>query len=809
MPFKQFLFEWQNFYTGMAAHLQGSYVKPGNDQKIKDKNKKKLIYNDLKISPDGTKIVYTDNNNGRFTLKLRDLETNSEETIFKGGYQVVNQKVDYEMPLVNWADDNTIGIISYLRGKNVFWLYDIPTKSKLPTSLERLDQIKSFDFNTNGRLAIMSADINGQNDLYLLSVRRGRTRRLTNDLYDDIDPSFIPNSNIIAFSSNRISDTLDLKVDSYKDINSNYNIYLFNLDTTNRVLTRITNTISKDVKPIAKSPYEIYYLSDQKGIQNIFKYSLTDSLYSQVSNFSLSIKNFDINFDNNQLAFVLSEFDHEYIYYQTGFNPNRVIFTPLSRRQEAVQAKFIAERRRIQLEESSKSEPIKVDIDEEEAEDIEDDDDFIDTDNYVFETDLEERFTPETESFLSQYRRLQTGTSMVGPFPYETKFSADNLVTSWLIDPLRGFGIQIETQMNDILENHRFYGGFMATTDFKSGDVFAEYQYLKGLIDYSFRYDRKVVFWPTVEGNSEKYSRNIIEVGGALPINSKSRVSFTPFVANTRFEDLDPNLLSNGVMPTSPTSSNIRYMGFRTEYIYDNSNTKGMNLIDGTRGKITFQHWEALNNKNRSFSNISIDFRNYQKIHRELVFATRVFYGKYLGRNPQQYVLGGMDNWLFNNTNFSGTGNSLNTQPNQDNSDILFTDFVTPMRGFDYATFFGTETILFNAELRFPVIKYFYRGPISSNFFRNLQFIAFYDVGSAWTGKSPFSGDDNLNTEIIDRGSIFRAEIRNFRSPWLQSYGTGLRTVMLGFYMKFDLAWPIVDYEVQRIKFHATLGFDF
>ena len=133
---------------------------------------------------------------------------------------------------------------------------------------------------------------------------------------------------------------------------------------------------------------------------------------------------------------------------------------------------------------------------------------------------------------------------------------------------------------------------------------------------------------------------------------------------------------------------------------------------------------------------------------------------------------------------------------------------MTSLRGFDYATLFGTNALLFNVEFRLPVVKYFYRGPISSNFFRNLQLIGFYDIGSSWTGNSPLSTENSVNTEIITQGP-WEAEIKNFRNPWLQSYGFGLRTVLLGYYMKFDLAWPIEDYEVSSPRLHVTLGLDF
>ncbi|HRG08085.1 MAG TPA: hypothetical protein PLJ08_05870, partial [Cyclobacteriaceae bacterium] len=98
---------------------------------------------------------------------------------------------------------NTLGVIGVKHGQYVFWLYDLLTKSKLPRELDRFSNVRSFDFSGNGRLAVLSADLNGQNDLFLISSRRDRTRRLTNDIFDDLDPSFIPNTNTVVFSSNR------------------------------------------------------------------------------------------------------------------------------------------------------------------------------------------------------------------------------------------------------------------------------------------------------------------------------------------------------------------------------------------------------------------------------------------------------------------------------------------------------------------------------------------------------------------------------------------------------------------------------
>lgn len=814
--FKKVLLEWQAFYTTQAGHLQGTYIKPEDNLKIHAKNKKDLVFSSVRLAPHGRQVAYAENDNGRYTVKIHNFETKAETAILSGGYRVINQQVDKDVPLVDWIDENTLGIINYHKGSVTFWAYDLLTHSKIPTQLARLDQVKSMDFSGNGRLGILSADVNGQNDLYLLSVRRGRLRRLTNDQFDDNYAAFVPNTNTIAFSSNRITDSLTVKATEFDKLTDNFNLFFYSLDTTKQVLARITNTISKDVRPIPQSAYEIFYLSDQKGIQNVFKYSIVDSLYTQVSNYAYSLKDFDINFETGKMAYIMPDFDEEYLYLDPSPNLQRTIFTPQSKRQETIQAKFMAERRRQKQLEQKSEDPVVVDFREKEPV-VDEDTDLIDTDNYVFDKEVDDDSGEQTESFLTRYRRLQTNKDIIGPLPYETRFSADNLVTSWVVDPFRGFGILVETEMNDLLEDHRFYGGIMAATDFRSGDVFAEYNYLKTPIDFGAKFLRSVIKQDVdAEGTlvSQQYNKNILEVSAAMPLNAKSKVAVKPFIALTKFENLDPNLVGQALTSASaPLRRNNNYIGAKVEYVFDNSIIRGMNLIEGTRGKASFSHYEGITDKERSFSRLSLDLRHYQKIHRDLIFATRAYYGKSFGRMPAKFMLGGMDNWLFNRTEQGGTNNPLRdefSKDNVENPDIFFAEFVTSLRGFNYNTFFGTDVLLFNAEIRFPIIKYFYRGPISSNFFRNLQFVGFYDIGSAWTGPSPFSSDNEVNTEIIERpNSVFRAEIQNFSSPWLQSYGVGMRTVILGFYMKFDLAWPIEDYRVQSPRLFATLGFDF
>ena len=860
VPFKQLISDWKKFYSEQEQRVAQSYVSPADSTRFSPRHNKTTSFPTVKISPDGKKIAYAENDRGKFIIKIKSLENGREATILTGGNKVIKQDVDYRIPLISWADANTLGVIGAKHGNYVFWLYDLNTKSKLPRELDRFSNVRSFDFSANGRLVVVSADFEGQNDLFLLSSRRDRTRRLTNDIFDDLDPTFIPNTNRIVFSSNRNTDTVNTTVKGYKTLPTQYNLFLFDLDSSNNTVTRITNTLSKDFSPLALDENNIYYLSDQRGIFNLFQYNRTNGIYSQITNFNTSIKEYDLDFYNRKLALVMNKNMSEDIFLQNQFNYTRQIFTPSTRRKEIQQVKAITERRKadetpgMSIKEllnarlRAKSDTISINTQQNVKRDTlqpaptKPDSVSIDTDNYTFDADTvktpvvevkkpdEKKVNTDdyvfedeaikakqpSETFLTRYMKARETNRVMGPFPYEPKFSYDNLVTNFVIDPIRSYSMRIETQMNDMLENYRFLGGIQTAFDWKSGDVFAEVQYLPHRVDYSARIDRKVIFWKQNDLSDpndpiryeQKYSFQKVEVGASLPLSVRTRVSVKPFVGYTRFVDRGPE----DAVPQSPPvylpSEQQLYTGSRAEIVYDNSITTGMNLIEGTRGKAGFVHFEAMGNKQLSFSNFSIDVRHYQKIYKEIVLAVRGFGGTFFGNSPKQYVLGGMDNWFGEHINYSGIGNPLASTSGRFNTNLLFTEFATNLRGFDYGTLYGNSVILSNIELRVPLIRALSGGPITSNFFRNMQIIGFYDIGTSWSGEPPFNSSGSVRKREVVSGP-FQVELNEYLNPWIYSYGLGLRSVMLGYYMKFDVAWPVENYQVMKPRLMVTLGFDF
>ncbi len=860
IPFKLFTRQWQSFYTEMDAQMTDRYAFPESDNRLRRRNRRGYTYNQVAYSPDGRYLAYSENRNGRYKVKVLDTKRNKTRTVHRSGYPSLDQQLDNSVPLLNWGNNQTLGIIGYTKGKNYLWLSDQATKKKRAVALRRFNQVKHFDLSENNRLAVMSADLNGQNDLFMYNPSRNTFKRLTTDVYDDLHPHFMPDGERVVFSSNRPNDSLYFAsvkardIDLNTSVDDNFNIFLLDPsgDAADSLLRQVTKTVSRDILPLPQDDNTVFYLSDQQGVYNVYRYQLQDSLFNQVTNFAVSVQDFDIDYANQRLAAIMLSNERDYVFVNERFEPNQSIFTPKTQRQQAIQAQLVSQR----LLERQKQPVAPADsvatpsrppaltqprpdstrqITGPDVVDTNDytfgeadsaraeDEDYIDTENYAFSTPPEtdenavstddyafeqgERDQPEAgNSFLSRYRKLQRESRINGPLPYETRFSADNIITSLTFDPLRKLGFHVEVQMNDMLENHRFFGGLVQFTDLRSASLFAEYQYLKNRVDLKLRYEREGIEREAGDREIHKYTSNHFYVGAALPLSVATRLELNPFVANTHYVDLSPTA---SPVPLPGTQSTNYFGGFETGIVFDNTHTSGLNKRLGTRGRAMLTHYQGVNDVQKSFSNLEVDLRHYQKIHRSLTLATRLFYGNFFGPNQQNYLLGGLETWVTTRQPDQQEENDpLAVESGVDNSNVLFVDFVN-LRGFNFNKFNGSDVLTFSAELRLPVVRYFYQGPIASNFFRNLEFIGFYDVGSAWTGASPFNEKNSINTEVIQEDPIFRAEIQNFKNPWLQSYGAGIRTVLLGFYVKLDAAYPIEDNVVGKPRFYLSLGYDF
>jgi hypothetical protein len=587
----------------------------------------------------------------------------------------------------------------------------------------------------------------------------------------------------------------------------------------------------------------VVFLSDLSGINNLMRLNVGNQVASQISGYDKSLESFDVNSRMNKIAFSVRDGKESFLILQNYSGADR--FTPSTPRVQLEQAKSLNERiaarrlletpkedttrvqRTAPLTVPKPAEEVKMDtVASNTTSSINLDrlrfqkGNGVNTENYTFDSlpspqqGLEQANAQENRvNLLESFRKQSLQKRVTGPRRMEPQFFTNNINTRFIVDPLRGFGISLHGKMTDLLDNHSFQGGVTQALDFRSGgDLYFEYEYLKSRLDFRGRFDRRSIRITEGDITFQKYILSKVETGVAYPLNVNARIYVAPFLAKTQYFNLNSDSLILG--SNSPANRfDVNYAGAKAEFVYDKTQQIGLYSQTGLKGKVGFMHYQGLNNSSRSFSNFYLDIRNYQRIHKNIVLASRLYAGSFFGNNPQTYLVGGMDNWLFNEF-YRPPSNRPEASPVRnpngvENSNILFADFVD-LRGYDYDEIRGNKVITFTTELRIPVFSYLTRGNITSNFIRNFQLVGFYDIGSAWNQSAPWERVNDQNTEVINtEGSPFTIVLNNFNNPWLQSYGAGLRTVLLNYYVKLDVARPIRNYEAEDLKFYVTLGYNF
>ena len=832
-PYSRFLRDWREYYAGMAGAVSQSYKTASDDfqKKVSTDNEKSSLVS-LKLSPDNQFIAYSIQRDGKFTIEVVNTANQKKMTVLSGGYRLDGLSTRASTPLVAWQKGNELLILTdELGGTNLYKFSNLEKKpqQEFRRRVTGLEQVVWMDAADDGATLVLSANRNGQSDLYLYNIGRGSYQQLTNDLYDDLYPHFVGRTRQIIFSSNRPDDTLGVDKGSYKTVRDQLSLFIKSGNPRELTVTRLTDSLNHAIQPVAANETTAYYLTDAEGIRNLYRLNTESNAVGQLTALPQSIRLYDLNPNTGGFVYSTLKNSEEYIGYRAKLSLTQNVQAPptqraatMTRRTAAAGAKPSTATTDTTTQTATvptDSLPQTTRVQPKSNPDLVLGPGEVDTDNYEFDADVlkaaeyRQRRSPGLTPSLAitpPRNRRRENITIRGPFAYKGMFTINDATSNWRIDPIRGFGFAQDVTLTDLLENHVLRaGGFISTTLFNS-NLFAEYTNQIHRIDFGARVDRQTLRVDQ-SGLTQRYRFNRVEVSASYPISVNSRVTLAPFYAITRLVDLE-NLAEQ--------DRTKDYGGLRGEFVYDNTKMNGMNMLVGTRLKLRFDEYASLRGpvqgQEQGFRRLSLDLRHYQRIHRDLILATRFAFSQSGGAAPKQATLGGMENWIGSDQKERTAKNPLlvpNTLANPvrvDYSDVFFLDFAAPLRGFKQGKLTGNSYMLFNAELRLPLVRYLYRGNITSNFLRNLQLVAFTDIGTAWSGSGPFSQQNSLNTEVVGDPRVpFRATVTNFKNPFLIGYGAGVRTMLLGYFVKFDYGWGLEDKTVSKPIAYLTLGYDF
>lgn len=783
LNYKELPYEWEQFYRNLFYNEIDSTERVLEPSKrIKRHNAKQRSYNDFEYSPDGKYLAYSLTKEGRYKIKVQNIETGKTKTFSRGGVKIVGQVQNKNVPVLAWRSPTELSVVTTKKGLPKMLTKDVESHTRERKEFVAFEEILDIDYSRTSPEMVISAVKKGHSDIYLYQYKTDRARQITNDLYDDFDPKFIPNTNRVIFSSNRRSDTLGFDFGESDHISNRYDLFTFPINQ-NQVtfLTRITDT---DINEFSPTPldsttflvkvkkdekYHIALLDKQKQVVNII------SDYAQnVSDYSYSKKDRSIVIrQKNKLNFHLLKDEK--------LNLDTVIYSYST----------------VKMTENERLRQDTLDLIEKVL--------AMNLNLLRYTSDTVTKVNKKAVQYEEKLRKHEEEKKLktYGPYDYRQQLmSTDYIVSNLLLDPLRGAGIMMQASMTELFFNHKLNLSINIQASIRNSNYYAEYEFLKYRNDLKIRFKNENIFRSNDLGTTVAYNSNHFEFEYSHPFSQVLRMSLTPLLVRTGYIDY---------LNTQKVNENSWFTGVRGEIVLDNTKELGLNMLEGTRMKMSATQYNGVSNTSKSFTRLNLDYRKYTTVFRKVVFAGRAGYGKFLGNSKKTFLLGGMDNWLFSETsNANNSDSPLNIDTQKDNSDLLFIDYVTNVRGFSYNKMYGEQYLIFNAELRFPIAQMITNKPIRSPFFRNILLTTFYDAGSAWDGGSPFSKDNSINTQEVGvPSSPFKATVTNYLNPFLQSYGMGIRSMLFGYYMKMDLAWPIEHYNTGTPRLYFTLGYDF
>ena len=828
---KDLLKEWQKYYLDEFADDRD---RPSDDGNILRKSKKEQIYQQVKISPDSRYIAYVTNDWGRKRIWIYDQETDKTKTVFRAEPKY-EHKTDNTYPVISWHPNSRIlTFINEEKANLRLYFYRVVEKTTEDRLLLYFDKVLSFSYSPEGTRLAFSAVKDGITDIYIHTIASGTNDQITRDLADDLDPSFLKNSiDEIIFSSNRLIDTLRNDANPFERLSPTFDLFTYNISTKNKILTRLTEGNYVDrLQTVSNGRANLTYLGNNNGIINRYNAKF-DSIISFIdtvthyryyiksvpaSNYDRNIKSHDFISGSDTYGEIL--FDKGRYYVRKGKSAGTVSI----KEDDLVVSSFREEQTRL-LHKADSIEQLRQWLLEEDRKRRDTltkplyeyyvKDEPINISYYIFEKEKQNYYE---QLWRKDYMDIDLDTGELS-LPliriYEPSFYnnyiASQIDFSFLNNSYQAYnggapyfnpGANLFTRIGtlDLFENYKVTGGFRFAGNFDSNEILLSIENLKGKFDKQLLYHRQSFFSSDDESLYKIHSDNFY-LSFARPLTPVLAVKGTITYRYDKYVTL-----SSDVASLSEADINRNWAGLKGEVIYDNTRKRGINIYYGTRFKIFGEYYKEVTKKNSDMIVLGADFRHYLKIHRELIWANRFAASTSYGPTRLIYYLGGVDNWM---------GYLFNKVPQFDQTIPVsqkyyygFQALATNMRGFSQNVRNGTSFALINSEIRWPVIRYFAGHPLKSNFLNSLQLVGFGDIGSAWSGKSPWSGENAYDTEVIRNGPVVVTLDTN-RQPIVAGFGGGLRAMLMGYFIRADLAWGIENKYILPKIFYLSFSLDF
>jgi hypothetical protein len=819
---------------------------------LTDRDKRGVYDTSPAVSPQGDKVAMITNERGYFDVVVISAITGEKiKTLIKGEDNINFEELNILNPNLSWSPDGEkIALSSKSKGSDNLAIVDYETGKVRMVKFPKVDAIGSVAWAPDGNKIAFDGNIGPYQDIYVYNLQTQEFNNVTNDAISDYQPTWSSDSETIYFVSHRgdevrlnsVKNTSRLLIDD--DMYSS-DIYAVTLGDARA--TRLTRTPTwNETQPVTTRDGSLFYISDENGIPNIYQMDLSDRTSTPLTDLQTGVMQMSISADASRLAVnTINDGDIDIF----------MIRSPLSRKKDGpLEPNHWAQRRaqeseaervpatgyvRSMLTESpldstsltqavaSKVDPSPkkaiVDTTTETAQQDtttqqEGDSDEVDFRNYVFDSSVE-----QDTAFKAKYLDAakfdvegnQTDDGRYIPKNYRLKFSADLVYAGGSFSTAYGtYGIT-QIQFSDLLGNHQISFGTNLNLDLRNSTYFLQYGYLENRTDWIFSFFHNSSNFQDFSGQLYRFR----SFGGGVNLRY-------PF---DKFRRIDAglsmvSLAQDYSVAYADTSLNRSSTFAYPQLIYTSDKTlQGyITPVSGSRYSISLSGSPPITGEMLQFVSMLGDYRKYFNLGSGYSFALRGSGAASFGRDSQTYFMGGMLGWI--NQRYSGRSIPFDNLGGQ-----FLTQPALPLRGHPYNAIYGDKFTLANAEFRFPLFAAILPGPIPVLPLYNLTGVAFVDAGMAWGQDVVFEYlNQNSNPESVtlnDADLDFKLSEESLRTintgngsfqvPFndgdiLMGAGFGLRTILLGLPLRYDVGWPYFRDGFKSKPIHyITIGVDF
>lgn len=733
------------------------------------------------ISPDGNLVAFISDRDGPrsvYIMKVDDPE--SARQLVEGERDVEFEELHLLSPAIAWSPDSRkIAMAVKSKGRDVIFLIDAKSGNREKLEFpEEIDAIYSVNWSSDGtKLAFQGID-GDMSDIYTYDLKLNELRNITDDIFSDYDPKWADDGETLYFLSDRQDNPIRTHRGlAYKVWNYDYGrVDIYSVDVASLTLSRVTNTEAVEKTPTPGPGGALMYVSDANGIYNIYVVDAPGGEARPITNSITGIEQLTVTPDGSKLVFSAWNGRGYDIFL------SRAPFDRSSTKEDLAKTTFFERKGGPDdttgvVAEDSTLYTVVTDV--EGYGDVS-----LDLTDAVTAEPPADRVAAKTFSVPASPPpgSVTAGGDYVVQ-DYKVKFSTDIIQAGGGYNSFYGVQGLVEGLFSDELGNHSIYVATDLQLDLVNSDFYFFYSYLAKRIDYEIGAFQNAVLMRIGDfGDIVRFR----QMGGSFtasnPFDRFRRLELGATVMNVTRESVDgeSSLLDQSKLMVLP----------QLRYVFDNSEALIYNPVVGSRYFVTLLGSPKLGDNGVGFYSLLGDFRHYIPLDKWGLtsIAARFSGGASFGPNPQQFFIGGMDGmWL--NYDYSNQGIPIS---NAEDYSLVTPGY--PLRGYNYGEQIGSKYGLVNLEFRYPLLL-FGSGGILPSLLQLLSGTVFVDAGAAWSDKLSLTSTNLEGKTVTDDLRL--------------GTGIGLRSFVLGFPLRLDVAW---QYDLERWskpKYYFSFGADF